>query len=318
MTATPNHKQKGLTLLESMIALGLVTLAIGFIAVSYNSDKHKAEQVISELQMAKAGVLRYNMDFPGSTNKLSSLLTPNGNADGWNGPYADTSARLNGDNLDISRVYPDTHLELVHEVIDGAHYQAVIVKGLAETGLRSAILAKCGDDCKPLPVRDDIGLLIQKVAAVSINGSGYGSHPNPGTPTPPKRPPTPWNPPNTTTPPYVPPVFPPPTTPPPPVNPPPPVSPPPPTPATCPDGSIKPANGVCPSSPPPPPAACQFVLADGSCADDPSDGGSYGGGGGCKVWSVSGGCMLTEDQYDNGSRCTTTGPGHDPANWHCN
>ncbi len=115
MTKTQNHQQEGMTLLETMIALGLVTLAVGVLTLSYNADKHKAEQIIAELQMAKAGVLRYNMDFPRSTDKLSQLLSPDGQTDKWNGPYADTTARLDGGNFDISRIYPDTHLELIHD-----------------------------------------------------------------------------------------------------------------------------------------------------------------------------------------------------------
>lgn len=162
--------QNGITLTEIIIALGLITVVIGATVALYDGDKQEAQDVIAQLQMAKAGVLRYNLDNPRSTDKLSRLIDPAGATHNWNGPYVDMSVQLAGDNLDISNVYPDTQLQLVHETIDGNHYQAVIVKGAAETGLRSAILAKCGNDCTPLPGQDDIGLLIQQVAAVAPYG----------------------------------------------------------------------------------------------------------------------------------------------------
>ena len=42
------HQQKGLTLLESVIALGLSTLLISAIAINYMSEKRKAEQIIAQ------------------------------------------------------------------------------------------------------------------------------------------------------------------------------------------------------------------------------------------------------------------------------
>lgn len=71
------YKQNGLTLLEMSIGLTVIALAIGATVAMYNGDTQKAESVITQLQMAKAGVLRYNMDNPSSTNKLADLVQPN-------------------------------------------------------------------------------------------------------------------------------------------------------------------------------------------------------------------------------------------------
>ena len=201
------YKQNGLTLLEMSIGLTVIALAIGATVAMYNGDTQKAESVITQLQMAKAGVLRYNMDNPSSTNKLADLVQPNEVAPhNWNGPYVDSSIRMTGEHFDISNVFPETHLELTTEVIGGTRYQALIVKGNADTQLRNAILAQCGDDCKPLPGREDLGLLIQQVAAVAPNTSGMPFTPSvvPATPPPPVGPEPPWIGPPTVTPPTIP------------------------------------------------------------------------------------------------------------------
>ena len=258
------YKQKGFTLLETVIALGLglVVVALSVTTILYNSDSRQAEQVIAQLQMAKAGVLRYNLNDSKSTDKLVDLVRPGQNPDNWNGPYVDTATPITGDNFDISNIYPDSHLELATETVSDVRYQAVLLKGLADSKLRSVILDKCSGGCKPFPGRDDIGLLIQQVAVVApYGGNGFDTPTIPGTPAPPPTAPPPWKPPTVNPPPTVPPVF-----PPPPINPPPPPNPCavvactggptdpgppiPPPPSNCPDGSIKPINGICSIKPP--------------------------------------------------------------------
>lgn len=185
--------------MESVIALGLVVVAMGAMALLHSSDKRNAEQVIAQLQMVKSGVLKYNINDPKSTNKLSDLVRPNlENQDSWNGPYIDSATLLTSDGqVDISKIFPDSHLELVIENINGINYQAVMLKGLAESSLKNSILAKCGDDCKPLPERDDIGLLIQQVGVVAKNGTGFGTDTVSAVGLPPAIPPTPWTGPST-------------------------------------------------------------------------------------------------------------------------
>ena len=170
------YYQKGLTLLEIVIASSLVVLLIGVIAFQYKSENHQAEQVIAQLQMAKAGVLRYNLNDPKSTNKLADLVRPNdANPENWNGPYIDTATRLTSEGqIDISKIFPESHIELMMETIGGITYQAVLLKGIADSQLRNSILAKCGE-CKPLPGRDDIGVLVQQVGVVAQNGTGFNT-----------------------------------------------------------------------------------------------------------------------------------------------
>ena len=173
---TSNSNQQGLTLLETMIALVLVTVAIGATVALYDSDKQKAQDIIGQLQMAKAGVLRYNLNDPKSTNKLADLVRPNdASPENWNGPYIDTATRLTSEGqIDISKIFPESHIELMMETIGGITYQAVLLKGIADSQLRNSILAKCGE-CKPLPGRDDIGVLVQQVGVVAQNGTGFNT-----------------------------------------------------------------------------------------------------------------------------------------------
>ena len=181
------YKQNGLTLLEMSIGLTVIALAVGATVAMYKGDTQKAKSVITQLQMAKAGVLRYNMDNPSSTNSLASLLIPNEeNQANWNGPYVDNSIRMDGERFDISKEFPDTRIELTTQIIGGTRYQAVIIKGSADSQLRNEILAQCDNDCKPLPGRDDIGLLVQQIGAVAQNGTtGFDTLTIPGTPPPP-------------------------------------------------------------------------------------------------------------------------------------
>ena len=140
------YKQNGLTLLEMSIGLTVIALAVGATVAMYKGDTQKAKSVITQLQMAKAGVLRYNMDNPSSTNSLASLLIPNEeNQANWNGPYVDNSIRMDGEHFDISKEFPDTRIELTTQIIGSTRYQAVIIKGSADSQLRNEILAQCGN-----------------------------------------------------------------------------------------------------------------------------------------------------------------------------
>ena len=192
------YYQKGLTLLEIVIASSLVVLLIGVIAFQYKSENHQAEQVIAQLQMAKAGVLRYNLNDPKSTNKLADLVRPNdANPENWNGPYIDTATRLTPEGqIDISNIFPESHVELEVETIGETTYQVVLLKGIAETELKNSILAKCGD-CKPLPGRDDIGLLVQQFGVVAQSGTVFKTDTVAAVGLPLAAPPSPWMGPNT-------------------------------------------------------------------------------------------------------------------------
>ncbi len=89
------------------------------------------------------------------------------------------------------------------ETIDGVNYQAVLLKGTAELQLRNAILAKCGENCKPLPGRDDIGLLIQQTGVVAQNTTGFDTDTVPSVDAPVAPPSPPWTGPPTTVSPTV-------------------------------------------------------------------------------------------------------------------
>ena len=226
-------RQYGLTMLELIIALALVLLLLSFFALAYNPDAYKARQLLSTMETIKAGVLRYNMDFPGSTLDLNQLVMPgNSEEKSWKGPYLEQTLHLNGVAAEVSNIFPASYLELmVHVDGAGARHQLVVLKGEAETHLRSALLHLCGASCTPVEENLSVlGLRIQSMG-MADPGTPVGFETSPfGTPTSPTSPGTsPWVPPTYTVPatpgtpgnPGLPPSF-------------------------CPSGIMRPASGLCP------------------------------------------------------------------------
>ena len=142
------------TLLEFVVASSIVVLLIGVGVSQLNQKQHQAEKVIAQMQMVKAGMLRFNMDYPCSAAGLSALVkredaavggcgTPN-DLSQWKGPYIEGGTPLAQANINISSIYIDSFLELRQETIGGTYYQAIALAGTAESELRTSILAQCG------------------------------------------------------------------------------------------------------------------------------------------------------------------------------
>ena len=173
-TRSSSFRQYGLTLLELVIALGLVVLLISAFALAYQPDAYKARQLLSTMETIKAAVLRYNIDFPESTLDLNRLMAP-GDTDekSWKGPYLEHTLRLSGVSAEISNIFPASYLELkVHVDGAGTRHQLVVLRGEAETHLRTALLHECGASCTP--VEGDLSVL-----GLEIQSMGYAA---PGTP----------------------------------------------------------------------------------------------------------------------------------------
>lgn len=148
------YNKKTRTLLEFVVASSIVVLLIGVGVSQLNQKQHQAEKVIAQMQMVKAGMLRFNMDYPCSAAGLSALVkredaavggcgTPN-DLSQWKGPYIEGGTPLAQANINISSIYIDSFLELRQETIGGTYYQAIALAGTAESELRTSILAQCG------------------------------------------------------------------------------------------------------------------------------------------------------------------------------
>ena len=82
--------QRGISLIETTIGLSLVVIAVTTAIIGYNPERQKAENVLQHLLLVKAGMLRYNMDYPPSTTRLDNLLAPSENDQAyWNGAYVE-------------------------------------------------------------------------------------------------------------------------------------------------------------------------------------------------------------------------------------
>ena len=60
--------------MEFSIALTLVVVVVGAAVSQWSNDKQQATDMIAQLQLARTGMLRFNMDYPCSTRALSALV----------------------------------------------------------------------------------------------------------------------------------------------------------------------------------------------------------------------------------------------------
>lgn len=248
--------------------------------------------MIAQLQLARTGMLRFNMDYPCSTRALSALVKREDVEHGacgdsndlqvWKGPYIElTNQLISSRDLNVSSIYPESRLTLREATVGNVQYQAIILEGSASSNLRAAILAQCGEDCMPIPGSDDLGILVHQSQPAAVQSSELVTQvatprpawiPLPPPPPPPVSPPVPWIPPSgPPAPPSAPPPPPPPQPPPPPtwtppVLPPPlplpPPPPPPPPPVVTPPAG--PTTPVTPPTPPTPPAIPQSIPVKGN------------------------------------------------------
>ena len=212
----PPFRAKGLTLLEFSIALTLVVVVVGAAVSQWSNDKQQATDMIAQLQLARTGMLRFNMDYPCSTRALSALVKREDVEHGacgdsndlqvWKGPYIElTNQLINNQDLNVSSVYPESRLTLREATVGNVHYQAIMLEGSASSNLRTAILSQCGSDCMPIPGSEDLGILVSQTQTVATESSDLVAQaaqprptwiPLPPPPPSPVSPPVPWIPPS--------------------------------------------------------------------------------------------------------------------------
>ncbi len=109
-----HRRQRGVSLVELVIAIAVVILMISVFALNYNSNRQKTTQLVSKLQEVKAGVLRFERDYPQGAQSLAALTSPayinpadvvssQPNApDLWRGPYLQSNNMRPDGAIDMS------------------------------------------------------------------------------------------------------------------------------------------------------------------------------------------------------------------------
>ena len=180
-------KQAGLTLLEMSIAMGLIVIIIAAMVLGSDQDQRKAELLQARLQMVQAGVLRFQMDLPCGASKLSALLLREdaaaglcgdaNNLDNWHGPYIDAgSMYVNNGELDLTPIVAGASMSVAQETVGTDVYTLIKVNGLTQE-LRSALIARCGEDCTPYKnlTNDEVtvGAMVSKVRLQPLPAGNY-------------------------------------------------------------------------------------------------------------------------------------------------
>ena len=180
-------RQIGLTLIEMVIALSLVILVIAATVGTMNQQSRTAEMMQAKLQLVQAGVLRLQTDMPCGVTKLSALVLREDAASGlcgdinnlekWRGPYIDsTSMFVSGGKLDLGPIIPGASMSISQETV-GAEISTLLKVNDITSEIRSAMIARCGDDCLPLKSLtndgDTIGLLISKTKLRALPDQNY-------------------------------------------------------------------------------------------------------------------------------------------------
>lgn len=180
-------KQAGLTLLEMSIALGLIVIIVGAMVLSSNQDQQRVQLLQARIQTVQAGVLRFQMDLPCGASKLSALLLREdaasglcgdaNNLDNWRGPYIDAaSLYVNNGELDLTPIVAGASMSVAQETVGTDVYTLIKVNGLSQE-LRSALVARCGEDCTPYKnlTNDEVtvGALVSKTRLQPLPAGNY-------------------------------------------------------------------------------------------------------------------------------------------------
>ncbi len=180
-------KQAGLTLLEMSIALGLIVIIVGAMVLASNQDQQRVQLLQARIQTVQAGVLRFQMDLPCGASKLSALLLREdaaaglcgdaNNLDNWRGPYIDAaSLYVNNGELDLTPIVAGASMSVAQETVGTDVYTLIKVNGLSQE-LRSALVARCGEDCTPYKnlTNDEVtvGALVSKTRLQPLPAGNY-------------------------------------------------------------------------------------------------------------------------------------------------
>lgn len=183
----PHARQRGLTLLEMVIALSLVVLIITATVSTLGQDSQKAEMLQAKLQLVQAGALRLQTDMPCGVTKLSALIRREDAVDGlcgdtnsldrWHGPYIDSSSMFVTDgNLDLTPIIPGASMSITQETIGTEIFTVLKINDITDD-VRSSMIARCGDDCIPYKaIKNDettVGLMVSKVKLQALPNQNY-------------------------------------------------------------------------------------------------------------------------------------------------
>lgn len=179
--------QKGLTMLEMIIALSLTVLFIGAVVSSLGQSQYHAEMIQNKMHLAQIGLQRLQTDMPCGITKLSGLMLRDDATAGlcgdtndlnrWGGPYMEPGDVLptNGD-LQLNAIVPGVSMSVKKISTPVDFYTIVQVDGL-NPELRATIVARCGDDCLPLKnISGDIttvGLMVSNGKVPLVNNETY-------------------------------------------------------------------------------------------------------------------------------------------------
>lgn len=185
-------RQAGLTLIEMVIALSVVVLIISATVIGLDQTARHAEMVQAKLQLVQAASLRLQTDLP-CGGKLSALLRREdalaglcgdaNNLDNWHGPYLDsTSMFVNNGDLDLTPIVPGASMSIAQQMIGSDVYTILKVDNLTDD-VRSALVARCGDDCLPYKNltndSDTVGVMVSKTKLQALPDSTYEVTPLP-------------------------------------------------------------------------------------------------------------------------------------------
>lgn len=186
-------RQAGLTLIEMVLALSIIILIIGATVGSIGQQSRHAEMLQAKMQIVQAGVLRLQTDMPCGVTKLSALLRREDAATGlcgdannlnnWHGPYIDaTSMFVNNGNLDLTPLIPGASMSVSQEIVGTEIYTLLKINNITDE-VRSAVVARCGDDCLPYKnlTNDEatVGVMVSKIKLKALPNQSYEVAPLP-------------------------------------------------------------------------------------------------------------------------------------------
>lgn len=186
--------QTGFSLLEMIIAISLMAILIGVVAISLGQERRHAEMLHQRLQLVQSALLRFETDFPCGANSLAALVRRDqaaaglcgeaNNLEHWRGPYLDAYGdySLSGD-LDLAAIVPGVSMGISQTVISDTYYTIVSLKNI-NNELRVNIIDRCGDECLPYKnLNGDVttvGLLVSTTKTQPLLNPTYELTPLPG------------------------------------------------------------------------------------------------------------------------------------------
>jgi len=174
------YLQQGVTLLEFIITLTLLTIMIALASFFFDGDRQRAEALLVKAQEVKVGLERFYIDYPCGLLNASGLVRPDHAIDNicgtlndivrWNGPYINLGSAIannTGGNIDVSSIFNGVEIALVYEVsITDPDVVISAVELLnVPSNLRSHIDVLC-PSCRFINDTNRIALIVRESTAI--------------------------------------------------------------------------------------------------------------------------------------------------------